>query len=174
LTRFSPSPAARRPKASLAESARKNLPRGALDRPCSRADEKHRGFGGIDASHSLGNCCASPLPRPSGLGRLQCQDGRGRGVGGEGAARLPSAPSPQPLSPAAVCFAMVFVPKAGERGVRAQRFSDEHPLWFSSQHALALSPRPCRPCNRPANAGGGREDKAGKRNMLIENQTGGQ
>jgi hypothetical protein len=26
------------------------------------------------------------------------------------------------------------VPKAGERGVRAQRFSDEHPLWFSSTH----------------------------------------
>ena len=37
-----------------------------------------------------------------------------------------------PLSSAAVCFAMVFVPKAGERGVRAQRFSDEQPLWFSS------------------------------------------
>ncbi len=32
---------------------------------------------------------------------------------------------------------MVFVPKAGERGVRAQRFSDEHPLWVSSTQALA-------------------------------------
>src|SRR5260370_13733655 len=43
-----------------------------------------------------------------------------------------------PLSPAAVCFAMVFVPKAGERGVRAQRFSDEHPLWFSATQVSGL------------------------------------
>src|SRR5258708_39087588 len=67
--------------------------------PPAWADDKHRGFGGINASHSLGNCCASPLPRPSGRGRLQGQDGRGRGGGGGGAADFLQPPPPPPPLP---------------------------------------------------------------------------
>src|SRR5258708_13597200 len=80
------------------------------------ADEKHWGFGGIYASHSLGNCCASPLPRPSGLGRLQCQDGRGEGLGVRGQPDSLQPPPPPPPPPPPGCLSLVFFPPAGGRG----------------------------------------------------------
>src|SRR5258708_30130683 len=81
------------------------------------------------------------MRRTGWMGRLV----GGMGVGGVGMPDSLPALVPHPLSPAAVCFAMVFVPKAGERGVRAQRFSDEQPLWFSSAHPPTLWLNWCGP-----------------------------
>src|SRR5438045_1784479 len=84
------------------------------------------GVGAILRSPLQGTTVA-PLPSPPYSGE------RGRDEGGQNASRNPAVlaraltPSPQPLSPRVRA-------STGERGDRAQRFSDDHPLWRSPAH----------------------------------------